>query len=314
MKNYPLAGIAVLVISFASEIGAQTNKVVFQISVEKRAYGEIAPQPFRGVGTFDLLQGAGPLQGASCPNKSNAAGQLTCTVPCKFSDTLPVLIQVKPPSDQDSLGGWVAPTMQEIEVKKCVAKPATVTMLYEDARYALNEFLYKQYFAKGTSPGATGGGGAASDIWVTEISEGSRIATNISATAGTADGREELVKLHILATAAARAPELQNSNLSSDRRIYAEGLARLQILSKSSLLQAQLAQALQRSEQSRRELTPTTNLVKFRLNLYEADGVLKRASKSSAQQRLSDDVSTLKSLPATGPGAAAANKVIEAWR
>lgn len=314
MTIYPLAGISVLAISFASEIGAQTNKVAFQISVEKRVYGERVTQPFHGVGTFDLLQGAAPLQGATCPNRSNAAGQLTCTVPCKASDALPQLVRVRPPSDQDSLGGWVAPTMQEIEVKQCVAKPAKVTMLYEDARYALNEFLSKQYFAKGIGQGGAGGGGAARKLWVTEIAEGSPVATNVSATANTADGREELFQLHKLATEAARAPELQNSNLSSEDRKLSEALARWQILSKSSLLKSQISQALPGQAQGGLKLTPTTDLVKYRLNLTEADVVLKGASRSSAQQRLADDVSTLKSLPATGPGAAAANKVIEAWR
>lgn len=318
MTPYPFAAIFVLVISLASEVSAQSNKVAFQITVEKRVYGERAPQPFHGVGTFDLVQGTAPLVGASCPNKSNAAGQLTCLIPCKASDTLPLLIRVRPPSDQDTLGGWVAPTAQEVEVKKCIAKPAKLTMLYEDARYALNDFLSKQYFAKGSSQGGgTGGGGSgnvAGKLWLTEIAEGSAVAVNVSASAKTPDGREDLLQLHKLATEAARAPELRSANLTPEDRKVSEALARWQILSKSALLESQVSQALPAADQSRLKITPTTDLSKFRFNLIEVDAALKAAPRSSAQQRLSDDVSTLKSLPATGAGAAAANKVIETWR
>ena len=294
----------------ANEASAQTKKAEFKITVEKRVYGKQAAQPFHGVGTFDLHQGAVPLQGASCPNKSNAAGQITCVVPCKENDSLPLLIRVRPPSDQDFLGGWVAPTPQEVEVRKCVASPAVLTMLYEDARYALNDFLSKQYLAKSSSHGNVG----AHKLWGTEITEGSQIAAKISATAMTKDGRDELLQLHKLATEAARAPELQSLSRSVEERELAESIARLQILSKSALLKSQIAQSLPITEQSGLRLNPTTDLSKFRLNLDEVDTALKAARRSSAQQKLADDVSTLKSLPLTGPGAEAATKVIEAWR
>lgn len=187
-------------------------------------------------------------------------------------------------------------------------------MLYEDARYALNEFLSKQYFAKGTSQGGGAGGSAAGKLWVTQIAEGSAVAVNVSASAKTSDGREDLLQLHKLATEAARVPELRSANLSPEDRQLSEAIARWQILSKSALLEAQVSQALPPSAQTKLKITPTTDLSKFRFNLTEVDAALRVAPRSSAQQRLSDDVSTLKSLPATGAGAAAANKVIETWR
>lgn len=313
MSLHLSVGTFALLIVIGVQAGAQTTKVTLQISVEKRVYLQRDTQPFHGVGTFDLLQGNGLLAGASCPSKSDAAGRIACVIPCKASDQVPMLVRVRPPSDQDSLSGWVAPTAQDVEVKRCVAKPAAVTMLYEDARIALNEFLSKQYFAKGAGTGGVSGT-SSQKFWVTEITEGSAVAAKVSATAKTDAGRQDLLQLHKLATEAARAPALQTSNMSAQDRELAEALAKWQILSKSSLLESQISKALPASEQGKIKFTPTTELSKFRINLTEADAVLKDAPRSVAQQRLADDVSTLKSLPASGGGAAAANKIIGGWR
>jgi hypothetical protein len=81
LKSNPPVALFALVTCLASDISAQSSRATIQVTVEKRAYGTKTTQPFYGVGTFDLLQGSTPLQGAACPNKSNAAGELTCIVP-----------------------------------------------------------------------------------------------------------------------------------------------------------------------------------------------------------------------------------------
>lgn len=316
MTHYIRTGFAIFIIGLASEVNAQVSKVILEITVEKRAYGQQATQPFHGVGTFDLLLGATPLEGASCPSRSNSAGKVTCVVPCKDNDILPMLIRVRPPSDQDSLGGWVTPTAQDVEVVNCVARPANLTMLYEDARYALDNFLSNRYFAK-VNHHIEGDSTAITKSWVTAISddtETSAITAEILAHGKTSAGREEIFQLHKLATEASKAPELQNFNLSPQDKELTKALARWQILSKSALLQSQISQTLPSTKQSELKLTPTTDLSTYRQYLALADAALEEAERSSEQQKLADDVSTLRSLPAIGPGAAAANQIIEAWK
>ncbi len=302
-----------LAIAFIADASAQTKAVTFQIAVEKHVPGEGTPRPFHGVGTFDLLRGTSPIDGARCPDKSNAAGQVTCVVPCKHDDAIPMVVRVRPPSDQDALAGWVAPSAKDIEVTKCVIKPTKLTMVYEDARFALNELLSKQYFAASGEAGGVGSG-AAQKIWVTLITKDSSVAAKVAATAKTSAGRLELLQLHQLATKAASAPNLQTSNLSMEERELTDALARWQVLSKSALLESQVSQALSPAQQGTLRIVPTTDLATYRLNLIRADEALTNAPRSSSQQRLADDVKTLKALPATGGGAAPADKIINSWR
>lgn len=313
--NLHLVARSVLAIAFIANATAQTKTVTFQIAVEKHVLGEGAPRPFHGVGTFALLRGSSPIDGARCPDKSNAEGRVTCVVPCKHDDAIPMVVRVRPPSDQDALAGWVAPSAKDIEVAKCVIRPTKLTMVYEDARFALNELLFKQYFAARSETGGGGtGSGASRKIWVTVITKDPSVAAKVAATARTTAGRLELLQLHQLATKAASAPNLQTSNLSTEERELTDALARWQVLSKSALLESQVSQTLSPAQQGKLKIVPTTDLATYRLNLIRADEALTNAPRSSTQQRLADDVKTLKALPATGGGAAPADKIINSWR
>lgn len=311
MNLHLVASCALAIVGIA-DASSQTKTVTFQIAVEKHVLGEGAPRPFHGVGTFDLLRGSSPLDGARCPDKSNAEGRVTCVVPCKDDDSIPMVVRVRPPSDQDALAGWVAPSVKDVEVAKCVIRPTKLTMVYEDARFALNELLSKKYFA--ASGGGVSTGSASLKVWVTAITKDSSVAAKVAATAKTSTGRLELLQLHQLATSAASAPNLQKSNLSMEERELTDALAKWQVLSKSALLESQMTLTLSPAQQSKYKIQPTTDLATYRLNLIQADEALAHAPRSSSQLRLADDVKTLKALPATGRGAAPADKIINSWR
>lgn len=317
MRQYTLFAVFVQVIGLVADAGAQQTTATLRITVEKRVYGENVSRPFQGVGTFDLVRGASKLDGAKCPDKSGPTGQLTCTIPCKHNDAIPMLVRVKPPSNQDSLAGWVTPSALDIEVNKCAVKPTTVTMLYEDARFALNQFLGKQYFAASGTGGPGKGPSGSTPIgksWIAKINEDPTVAAKLTATSDTAVGRAELIELHKIATEAASAPSLQSSDLSPEEKELASALARWQVLSKSALLKAQISKAVPQREWSLVLLTPTTDLAKYQANLTHADDILSRVTKSSAQLRLADDVKTLKATPSIGKEAVAAERIISGWK
>jgi hypothetical protein len=309
MKTTACAALSVLVIVFSGSAAAQQKTATLHISVERLSYGEVAPKPFQGIGTFDLFRGSSKLDGATCPDKSGPSGRVVCTIPCKADDAVAMVVRVKPPSDQDVLAGWVTPAGRDVEVTRCAVKPAAVSMTYEDAKLALNKLLSKEYFATGGG----GGGSMANGGWIGKISGNSPLAAVLGKQATTASGRAQLIELHNLATAASSAPSLQSTDLSLEDKMIAESLAKWQVLTKSALLRAQVQQALPGEQQIQLLLVPTTDLAKYRANLDAADLMLKRISNSASQMKLADDVKALRSISSIGKDAAAADKVIRTW-
>ena len=244
MKSHLVVALSALATAVVADAVAQQTTATLRITVEKRIYGEKTSRPLHGVGTFDLIRGSAALDGAKCPDKSGPTGQVTCVIPCKRTDSIPMVLRVRPPSDQDVLAGWVAPVAKDIEVDKCVVKPTTLTMVYEDARFALNEFLSKQYFAAGSGGGGGGGGTIAGKFWIGEVTNESAVVAKFSAASGTPIGRAELLEVHRLATEAASAPFLQSADLPPEDKRLADALARWQVLTKSALLSSQVSLAL----------------------------------------------------------------------
>ena len=304
----------VLVTGIVADTHAQKASATLRITVAKQVFGEQAARPFQGVGTFDIVRGGIKLDGAVCPDKSGPTGHVTCTIPCKRDAADSMVVRVKPPSDQDVLAGWVTPASQDIQITKCNVKPIAVTMLYEDARMALNDLLSKQYFAAGS--GVTGGGGGSKPgkSWIDEITRNPAVTARIASTSGTPSGKAELIVLYRFATEASSAPSLQTSDLSQEEQNLVATLAKWQLLSKSALLESQIARAVPVGERGQLRLTATTDLETYRANLTLADQILNKAPKSSSQLRLVDDIKTLKAIPSTGKDAAAATKIIDKWQ
>lgn len=308
MNRHLSHALCALATGAAVSANAQETTATLRISVVKQVLGESAARPFQGVGVFDLVRGGIRLDGAKCPDKSGPTGQLTCTIPCKRDAKDAMVVRVKPPSDQDVLAGWVTPASQDVQVERCALKPTTVTMLYEDARVALNDLLSKQYFAN------VGGGGNQPDkSWIAEITRNPGVAGQIAKTSGTATGKAELMDLHRYATEAASSPYLQSKDLSPEQKDLAIALAKWQLLSKSALLESQISKAVPPDQRDQLRLTPTTDLATYRANLTLADQILTKVPKSSSQLRLVDDIKTLKAMPSTGKDAAAAAKIIDKW-
>lgn len=301
-----------VVIASCGSASAQQKVATLHISVEKLSYGDAIPKPFQGVGTFDLFRGSAKLDGANCPDKSGPSGRVVCTIPCKPNDTIAMVVRVKPPSDQDVLAGWVTPTGLDVEVARCAVKPASVSMRYEDARFALNKRLSQQYFAAGAS-----GTGEGSDIngkvWISQISDSTPLVAVVGKQAATASGRAQLIELHDLATEAARTPSLQSPAISAEDKALAESLAKWQVLTKSALLQAQIRQALPATQQANLSITPTANLAQYRANLDAVDLLLARGPKSATQIKFADDIKALRSVQSVGKDATEAANVMRTW-
>jgi hypothetical protein len=305
-------------IFFCVHANAQQATVKLTINVVKQAYGDKAVKPFPGVGVFDLLRGKGKLDGAACPDRSGQRGELSCTIPCNRDADDAMVVRVRPPSDQDALAGWVTPAPQDIRVSRCGISPASVTMRYEDARYALNEFLSKQYFASSSGSAGSGGGGkpiATTETWIDIFKQDPNLASKIAGTTATPSGKADIADLYRIATEAAKTPDLQSSKLTKEERDQASALAMWQVLSKSALLRSQINTALPPNQRAHFSFQPTTDVATYRASLMTADRLLSEiANKNPEQLRLADDIKTLKSLPSTGKEAAGAVSIIENWK
>lgn len=284
--------------------------VVLKIKVIKQAYGDKQLRPFAGIGIFDVLRGKSKLDGASCPDRSGPSGEISCTIPCGQHVREVMTVRVKPPSDQDSLAGWVTPAAQDVELQGCTLAPQAVTMKYDDARYALNEFLLQQQFASAPTPGAK------TDPWMDIAAASSMINVKLAKGSLSIESNQSaLVHAYLLAITGAKSPELQSVKLAGEEREQAMALANWQVLSKSALLGLQIHKVVPLSQRGKIQFSPTADVITYRANLLLADQLLGDISvKTAGQLRLLDDIKTLKALPATGKGADAAVGIIETWK
>jgi hypothetical protein len=297
------------------DVPAQTKHAVLEITVQKRVFLEEQPRSFQGVGLFGLSRGANKIEGASCPDHSGPTGKVRCTIPCTAKDGNPMVIRVKAPTDQDLLVGLVTPVAVDVEVRKCTIKPAKLVMLYEDAKQALDTLLARKFVASAQSqPGGTKPP-ASSWSWIGEVKRNPSTLQLVSASASSAEGRADLIAIHRYATLAAAAPALQEPDQSQQAKALADFLAQWQVLSKSALLEAKVAQVYPQKLWGSKTVSPTTDLASYRASLANADALIANSpSKSGDQLRLFDDIKTLKGMPSTGKDAVAANKVLESWK
>lgn len=302
---------------YAPVVLSQTKTIDLKIRVVKQAWGDKQPRPFSGVGVFDLIRGNTKLEGAACPDRSGVTGELACKIPCKPDADDVMTLRVRPPSDQDALAGWVTPPPQDVQVQRCSVAPALITMQYQDARFALNELLSKKYFA--TASGGGGAGGTTqtplAEPWL-ELLKGSNVGLTkfASGKATTSTGRADLAKLYRVASEGTKLPGSLAADESPADHEQAAALAKWQLLSKSALLEAQVNKTLPAAQRGQIQLSATADLMKYRADLSAADRLLSNLpNKSPEQLRLSDDIKTLKALPATGTGAAPAAAIIEKW-
>jgi hypothetical protein len=308
---------AVVLASIAGQVTAQEKKhATLSISVQKRTLNDDAPKPFQGVGTFDITRGSVKVEGATCPDHSGPGGQVRCTIPCKVADNDSMVFRVKAPSDQDVLVGYIAPVSVDVEVRKCAVKPATVTMLYEDAKHALDRLLKRKFTTADTAGGWGGGNFTYSGgSWIDEIRRNPAAVKAASGSAASPEGRADLIAIHRYATLAAANVELQMPDQSAQTKALVDALAEWQVLTKSTLLEARMSQIYPKGSWGTMKLGATTDLTSYRAYLANADEFVGKApNKSGDLLRLGDDIKTLKSTPSTGKDAAAATTILEGWK
>lgn len=289
---------------------SQTSSAKLEIHVVKRTYGDGNPKPFVGVGVFDLQRGKSKFEGASCPDKSGAGGAINCSIPCQADQETPITIRVKPPSDQDHLAGWVTPAAQDVELRGCKLVPQLITMKYDDAKYALNDFLLSKYaFA---SPNT----GKGQEPWIDIFKSNPKLAAEVAASAkASANGRSDLFNIYRLASESSKAYMMPTSKLSASETEESRALTKWQILSKSALLTAQWEKTVPQNERGNIKIVASDDIASYVANLKNADGVLSNIkNKTPDQLKLADDIKTLRSMPVTGKDALDALPIIQEWK
>jgi hypothetical protein len=152
MKGVRAVGRAlVVVIGVSSVAEAQIPSLVtLTIDVARKSYKQVIPQPFPGVGLFELHRGGKRMENASCPDNSNDKGVVLCAITCKPTEAAAASIVVRPPSGKDALAGWVVPSRQTVTLKGCTLTPTRVAAVYEDARYALDRSIREAQVVAGS--------------------------------------------------------------------------------------------------------------------------------------------------------------------
>lgn len=286
---------------FAIHGYAQTATI--EISVKRLEYNKKNTSPFPGVGIFSISRGDSKLDGAKCPDKSSSTGIITCSIPCNPGDSSVMQIKVIPPSDQDYLAGWITPGFIEAEIVKCKAKPKTLTMVYEDARYALRKFIRATFYASASN-------NSGNDGLPEAISIDSAVIAKVTALSSSQSGRLALIETYKLATETASMPSLQSYKLTSDQQRLSEALAKWQILSKSALIQSKVKRTAMNLGSKAK---PTTDLTTYLSNLHALDIALQNSAQSQEQILLSDDIKALSESASTGKAAAHVTDILKAW-
>jgi hypothetical protein len=312
MKPWPLEFMAFLAFVFPYSAAGENSVATLEIKVMKRAYGEHAEKPFSGVGVFDLLRGRTRLEGARCPDRSGVTGGVICSIPCQADRHSPVTIRVQPPSDQDSLAGWVTPAPKDIELRGCKLTPRAVTMRYDDAKYALNQLIVIAVAELSPDKRAPSRG----DAWIVVLKDDPEIVSKVTAEATSSmKFRVNLLNIYRLASEGTKAYTLPVSQQSSSAILEGQALAKWQLLAKGALLSSQLERTVPALQRNSIKLRPTDDLATYEAYLSEADTLLATIKdKNVEQQKLSDDIKTLRALPATGKEAVDAFAIIQQWQ
>lgn len=311
MKCYVLGTIIITFALFSVTAYGEPATAKLEIKVFKRTLGDKNPKPFPGVGVFALLRGHSKLDGASCPDISGATGSVNCTIPCSETQNTPVIIRVKPPSDQDHLAGWVTPPAQDIELLGCKLAPQVVSMKYDDAKYALNELIIANKYAAASSPD-----GKNPDQWIAVFKTNPALPARTATVAtATAKGRGDLVRVYQIASEGAKEYDPQASKLTGDEIEQSQAFMKWLILSKSALLGSKLERIVPASSRGTFKFQPTNDKATYLSNLKQADDLLSGIKdKTPDQLKFADDIKTLQSMPASGNDAQSALPIIQQWK
>lgn len=314
-----IAGILWLgpMLAVAADGDAETS---LQIKVVKRAYSHSEPRPFQGVGMFDVVRGTAKMDGANCPDKSNAAGVVRCRLKCDAKSKEVVTLRVQPPTNQDHLAGWVTPTAISVELKGCKLTPSEVIARYEDARFALeNTLIGNNFAALSTGVGLGGGGGGqsgAAPAWTAILRNATRNAAfgDVSAAQKSSNGRKALFDVARFATEGSVAYTGDIGRLTAAEAEEKKALAQWEALSKNGLLLSQFERTVPGTTQGAR-LALSSDPAKYLENLRQADETLAAIKdKTPEQRKLADDIKALRALPAMGFDARPSLQIMQEWK
>ena len=298
-------------------VAAESDPIArLEIRVVKRVYLDPTMKPFAGVGLFDLVRGKTRMDGAACPEKSNGAGSVSCQVKCKADEKDLITIRVLPPTNQDHLAGWVTPPPIDVELRGCVLTPATITARYEDARYALNNTILQINLASlGPGDVSVRGVRGGDTVWKDILSKPQPVFWRVSVAAKTTQGRKALFEILRYSNEGAKAYNVSPSKLTPSELAEKRALSEWETLTKNALLLSQFGRAIPPSQRSRTQLLLTSDRLGYLSNLKELDQALDDLkSKTPGQQKLSDDVKALRSLPSSGNEAKRSLQILEQWK
>jgi hypothetical protein len=275
-------------------IAQPSPSVSLTIQVTRRAYGDAVPKPFSGIGPFELHRNGMKMTGASCPDKSDQKGVVTCKITCQSNDAAPASIDVRPPSGQDGLAGWIVPPRRTVNLKGCVLDPGQVVALYEDARYALERQIV------GANLVASGGQSVSTAVWASSIASDATALARLHDWAKTSQGREAIVNIIEAAAAASGSSEYVSGRLSDAQRKELTALTAWQIAAKNALLKAQAERAL-----GTQAMSPTIKVTatpeEYFSNLKELEKTIEGQKRPNSDVvKFGDDVRTLRSLKSVG--------------
>ncbi len=127
-----------------SSVAAATETVSIKVSVRLR--DKVADQlgkPFAEVGGFVVKRVAADYKGASCPNASNARGELDCKVSCDTTDA-DLQLLMHPPTKEKAriVAGLTPPPAKSIEIVGCkLSSKAPVVLVYRTLDVTLDELF-----------------------------------------------------------------------------------------------------------------------------------------------------------------------------
>lgn len=130
-------GVAVALLTTAGAI-AQPLPGNAQIKINVLHRTAQATAAFRNIGLFKLVQGDLPFDSGSCPSRSNAKGEVECSMICKTDGTTETTLLLMPP---ELVTGFETPVAVEVALLGCSVAPRTVEFTYTLLQIALAETM-----------------------------------------------------------------------------------------------------------------------------------------------------------------------------
>lgn len=156
MKRFYNSAVAFVIavtlsVAAAAEAPATATMVPIKVVVMRKDKAQDGPKPFADVGGITIRRSNKELKNATCPNASNAKGELVCRVMCAKDDP-DLSLQVFAPLKNDApiVAGMVAPLSATVDIEKCVVtlpvvakSEPTVRLVYRSAFAAMEELQTK---------------------------------------------------------------------------------------------------------------------------------------------------------------------------